>query len=63
MEFYNWKKIPESEKDNITKMIDDYDLDGLLELYYEYKIGTYQYCCGFHGMWVHFKDARGRKLI
>jgi len=63
MEYYNWDKVPEDEKQRVYDAVENYDLDDLLDMYYEFELGSIRYCCPFDGMWQHFNDAVVKKLI
>jgi len=60
---YDWSKLPKGEKPKVEKALNDYDLDTLLELYYEYKMGPIRVCCPNENFYIHFKYAIDNNLI
>lgn len=57
MVFYKWSNIPEEAKPKVKEAVENYDLEKLLDFYYEFDLGIRKYCCGFDGMHDHFKTA------
>lgn len=41
-----WHRLPKTEYNNVIKLYENRDVDGLMTIHNNYKLSRYTYCCG-----------------